>query len=85
MSQPFVISSRVLETINALPSEERVIISNALAGELLLGNNPVESLSPFHAMIYSMIRYYVKKDSDSMAEEGCASNDSPSCVRGVAI
>lgn len=42
MTSPFVISSRVIETVKSLPEEERRIISSALAEELLCGEDPVK-------------------------------------------
>jgi len=64
MSQQFVISSHVVDTIKALPREEREAVSRALACELFSGGDPDSFLTPFQAMIYSVIRYYVKRDSE---------------------
>ena len=64
MTSPFVISSRVIETVKSLPDEERRIISSALAEELLCGEDPVKKMSPLQAMLYSVVRYYVKRDSE---------------------
>lgn len=63
MNSSLVISQHVMNTIRALPKEEREIISNALAREFLLGVDPEGELSPFQAMLYSVIRYYVKRDN----------------------
>lgn len=63
MNSSLVISQHVMNTIRALPQEEREIISNALAREFLLGIDPESDLSPFQAMLYSVIRYYVKRDN----------------------
>lgn len=46
MTSPFVISSRVIETVKSLPEEERRIISSALAEELLCGEDPVKKMLP---------------------------------------
>ncbi len=68
MSFPFVISDRVIKTVNALPAEERKIVSDALVAEFIRGENPVAEMSSLHAMIYTAIRYYVKRDTErSMA------------------
>lgn len=64
MSQRFVISDHVIETIKALPTEEREAVSRALALELFAGGNPEEILTPFQAMLYSVIRYHVKRDTE---------------------
>ena len=64
MSQRYVISDHVIETIKALPAEEREAVSRALALELFAGGDPESVLTPFQAMLYSVIRYHVKRDSD---------------------
>ena len=57
-----VITPHVVNTINALPDEERSAISVALANEFILGKDPTEGLTPVQAMIYSMISFYVRRD-----------------------
>lgn len=64
MSKPIVFSKRVVETIKSLPIGERKAVSDALTAELLLGEDPSANLTPFQAVIYSAIRYYVKRDSE---------------------
>ena len=70
MATPFVISSRVIDTVNSLPPEDRISIS----AEFILGNDPSESLTPMQNMLYAMIRFYVVQDTersvDSMASGG---------------
>lgn len=63
MNGSLVISQHVVNTIQSLPQEERVVISNALVSEFILGENPENALTPFQAMLYSVVRYYVKKDN----------------------
>lgn len=63
MNDSLVISQHVVNTIQSLPQEERVVISNALVSEFILGENPESVLTPFQAMLYSVVRYYVKKDN----------------------
>lgn len=58
-----LITPHVINTINSLPDEERTAIANTLAAELILGEKPVDSLSPMQEMIYSIIRFYVKQDT----------------------
>lgn len=64
MSSQIILSTRVIDTINALPSAEREAISSALTAELFMGEDPSDRLTPFQAVIYSAIRYYVKRDSE---------------------
>ncbi|WP_286526053.1 hypothetical protein [Duncaniella freteri] len=74
MATPFVISSRVIDTVNSLPPADRIPISNALSAEFILGNDPSESLTPMQNMLYAMIRFYVVQDTernvDSLASVG---------------
>lgn len=62
-----VITSKVVDTINSLPPEDRGTISTALAQEFILGRDPAETLTPFQAMVYAMIRSYVSRDTRRMA------------------
>lgn len=63
MNDAILISPHVINTIKSLPAEERVAIASALTGELILGSNPANSLSPMQEMIYSIIRFYIKQDT----------------------
>lgn len=63
MDKSIVISSHVINTINALPSEERNAIAQALASEMILGSASSKILSPMQEMLYSVIRFYVNRDS----------------------
>ena len=63
MDNSIVISSHGINTINALPIEERNAIAQALASEMILGTDSCNSLSPIQEMLYSVIRFYVKRDS----------------------
>ena len=63
MDKSILISSHVINTINALPVEERNAIAQALASEMILGSDSCNSLSPMQEMLYSVIRFYVKRDS----------------------
>lgn len=63
MNGNIVISQHVINTIQALPESERTSITQALACDLILGQDPCEMLSPFQSILYSIIRYYVKKDT----------------------
>lgn len=59
----FVISSNVINTINALPVEERLAITTALAAEMILGADPHGQLTPIQEVLYTMIRRYVTQDT----------------------
>lgn len=89
MKPAAVITSHVINTLNALPAEERAAITSALASELLLGETILnESLTPMQHMIYSMIRSYVTRDTARFTAEssGEAPNaNDPFCARSVAI
>ena len=64
MNQSIVISPRVISTIQALPYDDRIAVVSALAGELILGQNPEANLSPMETMLYQMILSYVRHDSN---------------------
>lgn len=64
MNQSIVISPRVISTIQALPYDDRIAVVSALAGELILGQNPGANLSPMETMLYQMILSYVRHDSN---------------------
>lgn len=63
MNEAILITPHVIDTIKALPVEERIAIASALTGELILGRDPSKTLSPIQEMIYSIIRFYVKQDT----------------------
>lgn len=62
MNKAIVISPHVINTLRALPSEERINIATAIAGEILLGNE-TSHLEPIESMIFSIIRFYIEQDS----------------------
>lgn len=64
MKTSFVISPRVIDTINSLQPVDRAPISNALSMEFILGQNPEDTLTPMQSIIYAVIRFYVTQDSD---------------------
>lgn len=63
MNESIVISNRVLKSLQSMPCQERRLISQALTNELLLGEDPVKSLTPFQSILYTMIRFYIQKDN----------------------
>lgn len=76
MATPFYISPRVIDTITSLPAEDRIPISNALSTEFILGIDPTDMLTPMQAMLYAMIKFYVKQDTERNRQ--ATSADSPS-------
>ncbi len=66
MNNSILISPRVIDTIKSLPTEEREAIASALAAELILGKDPDDSLNSFQSVLYSMVRFYVKHDTERM-------------------
>lgn len=66
-SQPIVITPHVLNTLRALPLDERLNVASALAGELLLGVE-IDDLDPDMTVVFSIIRSYIRRDSRKMAD-----------------
>ncbi|MBJ2188085.1 MAG: hypothetical protein HFJ87_05630 [Muribaculaceae bacterium] len=63
MNRAIVITPHVINTLRSLPFEERMSVTSALAGELLLGTGPCDDLEPMETMIYQIIRFYVNQAS----------------------
>lgn len=61
MDASILISNHVINTINSLPQEERHAIAQALVSEMILGD--ASELPPVQEMLYSVIRFYVRRDS----------------------
>lgn len=74
MALSIIITQRVIETVRSLPESERKAIATALSDELILGIDPDSSLDNFQSMLYSIIRFYVKRDSERQMcrAEACA-------------
>lgn len=64
METSIVITQHVINTINSLPMEERLAITAALAGEMILGADSSKALTPTQEMIFAMIKSYVKRDTE---------------------
>ena len=64
MNSSVVFSRHVINSVRSLPESDRRAIANALAGEFLLGLNPDEDLTPFQAMLYTIMQFYIKRDSN---------------------
>lgn len=63
MTSPFFISNRVINTIQSLPEDDRIALSVALVGEMLLGADASCELTPIQALAYQIIRSYVEQDT----------------------
>lgn len=65
MSKTIVISDDVINTINSLSEEDRIIMSAAIAGELICGQSVEDNLSSMQRIIFSIIRNSVKRSTDA--------------------
>lgn len=63
MEATLTITPRVINTITSLPAEDRDAITTALARELILGQEVDSLLSPMQAIVYAIVKHYVKQDS----------------------
>lgn len=63
MKASVIISPRVINTIQSLSDADRGAISNAISMEFILGQDPIDTLTPTQNMIYSIIRFYVNQDT----------------------
>lgn len=66
MENSILFSSRVIDTIKSLPVVEREAIAFALVSELILDKDPDDSLNNFQSVLYSMVRFYVKHDTERL-------------------
>ncbi|MCM1164033.1 MAG: hypothetical protein NC339_07290 [Muribaculaceae bacterium] len=67
----YVISSRVKNTLDALPATYREPIRQALEMDFVQGKNPETILTPIQGMVYAMIRFYVAQDTARSRFEPC--------------
>lgn len=70
MNQAIIITPHVINTIKSLPERERSAITNALAEEMILGGSDTV-LSPYQRMLYSIIRFYVERDTVKYNDRRC--------------
>lgn len=68
MNQTIVITPHVINTLRSLPYTERLNVASALAGEMLLGAC-ADDLEPIESMIYSILRFYIRQDSNRYLTE----------------
>ncbi len=60
MNHNIVFTPHVINTLRALPVNERLNIASALAGA------EINDLEPIETMIYSILRFYIKQDSNRL-------------------
>lgn len=65
-STSFLVSDSVIAKIKALPADIRSKLTSALAGELILGEDPREHLSPVDMMVYTFIKFDITRDTQRM-------------------
>lgn len=61
--ESILISPRVINTINSLPEEERIAVVSAFVGEMIMGVDVEDSLTPTQTMLYAVIKSYVQRDT----------------------
>ncbi|MCM1452222.1 MAG: hypothetical protein NC102_08180 [Clostridium sp.] len=66
MKTAIYLSPRVLNTINALPENDRIAVASAIAGELILGDDDNSHLTPMQTLAFTIIRSYVKSDTSKL-------------------
>lgn len=64
MKSTVVFTPNVINTLNALPENERLSIACALVGEMIFGQDAMGALNSVEKMLYTMIRYNVRQDSE---------------------
>jgi hypothetical protein len=73
MATTIVLSQSVINTIQSLPQDERLTIAAAIAGEMILGREVRQDLTPFENLIYTMISCNVERDSARFCRKNLAS------------
>lgn len=67
MNQSVYFSTRVLDTINSLPMDDRSTMAAALTSEFILGIDVADSLNGIQKMVYSILCHYVRQDMRRIA------------------
>ncbi len=63
MNSAIYLSPRVINTLNALPENDRIAVASAITGELILGDRATDHLTPMQTLAYAIIRRYVVSDT----------------------
>lgn len=66
MNSAIYLSPRVINTINALPENDRIAVASAIAGELILGDRASGHLTPMQTLAFTIIRSYVMSDTNRL-------------------
>lgn len=69
MSKTIVISDDVINTINSLNEEDRIVMSAAIAGELICGKSIEQNLNSMQRIIFSIIKNSVNRSTAAYAKE----------------
>lgn len=64
MSKTIVISDDVINTINSLTEDDRIMMLAAVVGELICGSKVDNKLNSMQRIIFSIIRSSVKRSTD---------------------
>lgn len=64
MNNTIVITPNVINTLRSLPYDRRLSVASALAGEMLLGAGLADDMDAEDAMVYSILRFYVRQASE---------------------
>ncbi len=63
MNSAIYLSPRVINTLNALPEDDRIAVASAITGELILGARATDHLTPMQTLAFTIIRSYVVNDT----------------------
>lgn len=63
MNSAIYLSPRVINTLNALPEDDRIAVASAITGELILGAQATDHLTPMQTLAFTIIRSYVRSDT----------------------
>ena len=69
-NRTIVFTPNVINTLRSLPVEERLSVTSALAGELLLGAGESTDLSPDENLVYQILRGFVERASEAYYSRG---------------
>lgn len=62
MKSSVLFPDSVLNRVKYLPDADRRAIFDAFEGEMLYNRNPNDTLSPFQAMLYSFVKFYINRE-----------------------
>lgn len=62
MKSSVLFPDSVLNRVKYLPDADRRAIFDAFEGEMRYNRNPNDTLSPFQAMLYSFVKFYINRE-----------------------